>query len=442
MPPPNPILRQSSSEDLYHTMATDPSAIAQQSSRIAPNKTPSSILATIKQEYHTMRKERNRILAQWQQEKRIIEKYEVTRRIEQQKRDQELVNAREMIKQLENMVTQGEAQSERMQKLFDIMLKELQQSTASLGTSSNTSNNAIRNSADRLKWASLTVETLLEMPLDSIASANAARSPGKPSASLSPSRPGAGASAGARSPKLTHSNSSPTINAHPHIQASSAVAKIANEAVGPYANTSAGIPKPWTGKVRTGAHLAGPNSSVLGGSVAQSDSEKSIGSAHNSPQQSSSSVKHHTENARAPPRYTSSSTDAPSAAQSSSRQAAAAPVRRPSISSVSADQRDISGGGTVSSIADSDSRRSSFQSLSGESSPDTSNSGRKKLPDNLQQELKDNKGKSKFINPLKNRLKDLLKSVEAETDAFAEIRQKFKSREDERNLLRSSQGER
>jgi len=439
--PPNPILRQSSSEDLYHTMATDPSAIAQQSSRIAPNKTPSSILATIKQEYHTMRKERNRILAQWQQEKRIIEKYEVTRRIEQQKRDQELVNAREMIKQLENMVTQGEAQSERMQKLFDIMLKELQQSTASLGNSSSSSNNAIRNSADRLKWASLTVETLLEMPLDSVG--NAARSPGKPSSSLSPTRPGAGASASARSPKLAHSNSSPTINTHLNLKTSSAVAKIANEAVGPYANTSAGIPKPWTGKVRTGAHLSGAG--VLVGGTAQSDSEKSVGSAHNSPQLSSSSVKHHAENARAPPRYTSSSTaDAPTAAPPSTgaRQAAAAPVRRPSISSVSADQRDISGGGTVSSIADSDSRRSSFQSLSGDSSPDTSNTGRKRLPGDLQQELKDNKGKSKFINPLKNRLKDLLKSVEAETDAFAEIRQKFKSREDERNLLRSSQGER
>ena len=45
---------------------------------------------------------------------------------------------------------------------------------------------------------------------------------------------------------------------------------------------------------------------------------------------------------------------------------------------------------------------------------------------------------SKFINPLKNRLQDLLKSVEDETDAFIEIRMKYKTKELERNQLRNS----
>ena len=78
-----PPLHSASSENIPHTQSEDS---LQQSFKIAPNKNPSSVLATIKSEYHIMRKERNRILAQWQQEKRILEKYEISRRIEQQKK--------------------------------------------------------------------------------------------------------------------------------------------------------------------------------------------------------------------------------------------------------------------------------------------------------------------------------------------------------------------
>ena len=404
--------------------------MALQSHRIAPNKTPSSVLATIKAEYHTMRKERNRILAQWQTEKKIIEKYEITRRIEQQKRDQELVNAKQMIVQLEDMVTQGEKQSERMQKLFDVMLKELQQSTANFGTahlSPKNSSNAIRNSVDRLKWASMTVESLLEIPIDSLAMSK--HSPIGTTISASPT-------GGTKVSQLQHSNSSPTIKTGANLHTASTM-QLATEAVGPYANTSIGIPKPWTGKVRTGASV----SSSKTNNNTFTTSPSNIATLASSSGSERSNTKESQEASLKPPRY---STD-PSLKTTSENKTQA--THRNSLSSQ--DARDYSGGGTVSSIADSDtSRRSSFHSQdSNEYSPDNSasdanSSNKRKLSANLQQDISENKGKSKFINPLKNRLKDLLKSVEAETDAFAEIRQKFKSREDERNLLRSSQGDR
>jgi hypothetical protein len=63
---------------------------------------------------------------------------------------------------------------------------------------------------------------------------------------------------------------------------------------------------------------------------------------------------------------------------------------------------------------------------------------KRKHSDPSDSESDGSRSQSKFINPLKNRLKDLLKSVEAETDAFAEIRQKFKTREEGRNQLRNS----
>jgi hypothetical protein len=435
------------SDALYRSLSSaDTQALAVESLKIAPNKNPSSVLATIKAEYHTMRKERNRILAQWQQEKRIIEKYEISRRIEQQKKDQELVRAKNTIEQLEDIVSQGEAQSARMQKLFDIMLKELQLSTSNMSnmsTSATAANSAaIRQSADRLKWASLTVESLLDVPVEK----ELEQGPPSPSRyGLASPRGQAQAGSFTRSPKgLQHSATSPNLQ-------STHFGLLSSTAPSSGATAGAGIPKPWKTKPRAvgggaGAEAAAPSS---GGSTPKSV-QADAGGAGNV----------HGPGAAAGATATSSQTKSGAGGATSPHRSGAAAARALTVntgqtsggSGAFAAPRSVTG--TVSAgnspmaassgIATSNGSRATRAAAAptaptrGDVSPDETE--RKRRPsDHSDSGSESSRGQSKFINPLKNRLKDLLKSVEAETDAFAEIRQKFKSREEERNQLRHSQ---
>jgi hypothetical protein len=435
------------SDALYRSLSSaDTQALAVESLKIAPNKNPSSVLATIKAEYHTMRKERNRILAQWQQEKRIIEKYEISRRIEQQKKDQELVRAKNTIEQLEDIVSQGEAQSARMQKLFDIMLKELQLSTSNMSnmsTSATAANSAaIRQSADRLKWASLTVESLLDVPVEK----ELEQGPPSPSRYGLASPRGQATQAGSftRSPKgLQHSATSPNLQST-HFGLLSSTAPSSGAAAG------AGIPKPWKTKPRAvgggaGAEAAAPSS---GGSTPKSV-QADAGGAGNV----------HATGAAAGATAASSQTKSGAGGATSPHRSGAAAARALTVntgqsagSGASVGSRSVTGAvsasnspvaassGTATSSGSRNARvtATSTAPTRGDVSPDETE--RKRRPsDHSDSGSESSRGQSKFINPLKNRLKDLLKSVEAETDAFAEIRQKFKSREEERNQLRHSQ---
>jgi uncharacterized coiled-coil protein SlyX len=438
------------SDALYRSLSSaDTQALAVESLKIAPNKNPSSVLATIKAEYHTMRKERNRILAQWQQEKRIIEKYEISRRIEQQKKDQELVRAKNTIEQLEDIVTQGEAQSARMQKLFDIMLKELQLSTSNMSnmsTSATAANSAaIRQSADRLNWASLTVESLLDAPVDK----ELEQGPPSPSRyGLASPRGQAQAGSFTRSPKgLQHSATSPNLQ-------STHFGLLSSTTPSGGAAAAAGIPKPWKAKPRAvgggaGAEAAAPSS---GGSTPKSV-QADAGGAGNVHAPGAAA------GATATSRQTKSGAGGAGGATSPHRSGAAA-ARALTVntgqtsggSGAFAAPRSVTGAvsagnspmGASSSTANSSGSRATRAAAAstaptrGDVSPDETE--RKRRPsDHSDSGSESSRGQSKFINPLKNRLKDLLKSVEAETDAFAEIRQKFKSREEERNQLRHSQ---
>jgi hypothetical protein len=437
------------SDALYRSLSSaDTQALAVESLKIAPNKNPSSVLATIKAEYHTMRKERNRILAQWQQEKRIIEKYEISRRIEQQKKDQELVRAKNTIEQLEDIVSQGEAQSARMQKLFDIMLKELQLSTSNMSnmsTSATAANSAaIRQSADRLKWASLTVESLLDVPVEK----ELEQGPPSPSRyGLASPRGQAQAGSFTRSPKgLQHSATSPNLQST-HFGLLSSTTPSGGAAAG------AGIPKPWKAKPRAvgggaGAEAAAPSS---GGSTPKSVQPEAggAGNVHGTGAATGATTGSQTKSGA------SGAGGATSPHRSGAAAARALTVNTGQTgggSGAFAASRGVTGtvsagnspmaasSGTVTSNGSRVTRATAAPTalIRGEVSPDETE--RKRRPsDHSDSGSESSRGQSKFINPLKNRLKDLLKSVEAETDAFAEIRQKFKSREEERNQLRHSQ---
>lgn len=438
-----PPLHSASSENIHHTHSEDS---LQQSFKIAPNKNPSSVLATIKSEYHIMRKERNRILAQWQQEKRILEKYEISRRIEQQKKDFELITAKETIVQLEDIVTKGEAQSARMQKLFDIMLKELQLSTNNMNISNNNIQNssssaAIRNSVDRLKWASLTVDSLLDMPIDSQPSSPVPNPLSYPGTS-SHQQPGSFS----RSP-LKHSATD-----------SQLFTTSTTTGSGSTSGAGAGIPKPWKSKVRTGGS-GSATSSVTSSVHREGGGTSSPGVAVDLHSSTTATVRN-SESAGAvlptqAPLHTSSVVPSPGSA-SPHTPAAGTPLATQQVSS-SASGSSSTGTkpGTYTSYENAGRPRMSLNTATTSSSNNSNNnnsylarynanttdkptsSSREKASYDSETDS-DTGRKSKFINPFKNRLKDLIKNVEAETDAFAEIRQKFRSREDERTQLRNS----
>jgi hypothetical protein len=433
------------SDALYRSLSSaDTQALAVESLKIAPNKNPSSVLATIKAEYHTMRKERNRILAQWQQEKRIIEKYEISRRIEQQKKDQELVRAKNTIEQLEDIVSQGEAQSARMQKLFDIMLKELQLSTSNMSnmsTSATAANSAaIRQSADRLKWASLTVESLLDAPVEK----ELEQGPPSPSRyGLASPRGQAQAGSFTRSPKgLQHSATSPNLQ-------STHFGLLSSTAPSSGATAGAGIPKPWKAKPRAvgggaGSEAATPSS---GGSTPKSVQPDAGGAGNvHAPgaaagaTATSSQTKSGAGGAASPHRSGAAAARALTLNTAQSGSSGASAVSRSVTGALSAGNSPMGASGAANSSGSRATRAAAASTAPtrGDVSPDETE--RKRRPsDHSDSGSESSRGQSKFINPLKNRLKDLLKSVEAETDAFAEIRQKFKSREEERNQLRHSQ---
>jgi cell division protein FtsB len=409
-----------STDALYRSLSST-DVRAAESLKIAPNKNPSSVLATIKAEYHTMRKERNRILAQWQQEKRIIEKYEVSRRLEQQKRDQELVNAKDTIAQLESIVAQGEAQSARMQKLFDIMLKELQLSTSNM-TNMNTTNSgnsaAIRNSVDRLKWASLTVESLLDMPLEQVPDSRDA-SPDRSQVS----QPGSFS----RSPKgLQHSATCPNISLAFEMNGAGGSANPAAGA-GASAGAAAGIPKPWKGKPRTGAAVGAPGTVTAGGSGLAATAGSTTSSSSGSSTSAARATGGGGGRSNLSPRPVSVEVVRPFAAVDNQGLVRQGSSLSPKMVTTSASTSSLPSRGDRAAQQSPKRERSAYEAEIKRKHSDPSDS-----------ESDGSRSQSKFINPLKNRLKDLLKSVEAETDAFAEIRQKFKSREDERNQLRSS----
>jgi hypothetical protein len=416
----------------------------------APNRDASSVLATIKSEYHNMRKERNRILAQWQQEKKIIEKYETSRRIEQQRRDKELFAARDEIATLKNAVATAEAQATRMQALFEFMLKDVQnQGGGGGGGEGGGGGQALQQRQLALgedgapQWASMTLESLLNMPIENI---TAGRTEQHASFSSHPGAPRGNKMGGGE---------------YPHVGIGGATSVV---------SSVTSIPKPWVAKggtaVRTGGSLpgAGTGGGGGGGGVADVRKANSADAAEEDAATGSRSPLSPGKSAK------TSSTSVGTSFSSSSSAGGLAVQRSNSLTALTAPTTIAYPGGSAGAAATAAAAGASDTEAS--SSPG-SRSPAKYLQQQLQLQQQHHhqqqanslaintsstggngsnsnnnssstgpssvsKTGSKFVNPLQNRLKDLLKSVEAEADAFAEIRQKFKSREDERSQLRNS----
>jgi hypothetical protein len=79
-------------------------------------QTESSLLASVKAEYHMMRRERNRILLQWQQEKRVTSILDERRQIKEKERDVELVTFSEENRNLQKELDFYREECDRLKK--------------------------------------------------------------------------------------------------------------------------------------------------------------------------------------------------------------------------------------------------------------------------------------------------------------------------------------
>ena len=103
----------------------------------SPHRTgAATLLASVKADYHQVRRERNRLLAQWQQERRVQDSLERARRADEQRRDEELIEARRVAATLESRLADSASENRRMHRLFDMLMKEMR-STAPTGSFSS-----------------------------------------------------------------------------------------------------------------------------------------------------------------------------------------------------------------------------------------------------------------------------------------------------------------
>eukprot|EP01038_Epipyxis_sp_PR26KG_P005059 gene5059-7061_t len=136
----------------YHSKPTTPatSEMYQIELKNDFSKNPDTmrLIASIKAEYHMMRRERNRILSHWQQEKKIQLKLENNRKNHQKSLDIELINAKDQIKNVEMKLQDSIIENKRLQNMMEIMMKEFQQNSITNNNNNNNNNNGIelRNS--------------------------------------------------------------------------------------------------------------------------------------------------------------------------------------------------------------------------------------------------------------------------------------------------------
>ena len=116
------------------------------------------MMSKYKSQYHIMRKERNRVLLQWQNEKKIIEKFEKIRKTEIKYKNDSLNQANNQISDLENKLNESNSSNKNLMVLFDILLKELQQI--------NSHHDHRNNSTDMMsnyRWKSINIKDILTM---------------------------------------------------------------------------------------------------------------------------------------------------------------------------------------------------------------------------------------------------------------------------------------
>jgi hypothetical protein len=97
----------------------------------------SALVDQLKVEYHAMRRERNRILAQWQQEKRVKGVVEAKNESWTQKREEDFAQSMEQMKAAQAELESEKAESQRLRSLCNELMNQLENGTGSdsLGSS-------------------------------------------------------------------------------------------------------------------------------------------------------------------------------------------------------------------------------------------------------------------------------------------------------------------
>ena len=115
------------------------------------------MMSKYKSQYHLMRKERNRVLLQWQNEKKIMEKFDKIRKTEIKHKNDSLNKANNQISDLENKLNESNSSNRNLMEIFEILLKELQR---------NNSHHGHRNNCDKTsnnRWKSINIQDILTM---------------------------------------------------------------------------------------------------------------------------------------------------------------------------------------------------------------------------------------------------------------------------------------
>ena len=89
-------------------------------------------IARLQAEYHAMRRERNRVLNQWQHERRLASKSTEYRDQRERDLDEEIVACKEIIEKLQDDVQKGYSEQMRLKKLLDDMVEAQQQTQKAL----------------------------------------------------------------------------------------------------------------------------------------------------------------------------------------------------------------------------------------------------------------------------------------------------------------------
>lgn len=299
----------------------------------------SLIIAKLRTDYNMMRKERNRVIFQWQQEKNIHKKMELRRKSVQQEADVELIEAQETIAHLQNKLEETEAERDRCSTLFQILMKEFQQRGTSVSYDDLL---GARLVTDVLK-ETLSQSTKISTPIPSCAD-NDGSSDQVPAAAVS-NLPVSDSSPGAKS---RNSASAPHPVSPPHV-------------------SSAEIPKPWI--LRGEADRSSDVDNVVWRNTSIVDSSFAAG-IHPGGESSKSSI-------------------------------------------------------TIVGV------------LGPEAGIESIDDDEDFIPKTFTEKIA--KEKSKFINPLKNRLKTLMKAVQDESGSIAEIRQKYQSKDISRNSVQANE---
>ena len=124
------------------------------------------VLASVKHEYHCIRRERNRVLAMWQHEKKMQAVLEQHRAKRQQQADQEVIALRQELDGVRAQQRTAEVESDRLRAMLDDALIKFQQqmvteresaatAAAAAETPSSGWGGALRLSTSQQSWRSL-----------------------------------------------------------------------------------------------------------------------------------------------------------------------------------------------------------------------------------------------------------------------------------------------